>query len=79
LKASVVLTSGFGAPFFTATPIPERATGRRVAPSSLPCLTRASTKFGVRIAMSNGAPASISALILPLSFQINSILSPVDF
>jgi len=60
-SASDVLMSGLGAPLRTATPMPERTSGVRVVPSSLPCLMRSSIPAVVRMVESRASPASIRA------------------
>src|SRR6478735_127293 len=71
--------SGFGAPRLTARPAPERAMSARVAPTSLPCLTRSSVMGVLRIATSNAAPFSISALSGTAALKVNESLCSVAF
>ena len=77
LNASVVLTSGFGAPLRIAMPMPERATGVFEPASSLPALIRSSTNASVRIATSNGTPFSMSDRIGAASPQVMASVLPV--
>ena len=49
--------SGFGAPFFTATMVVERATGVRLAAFSLPVCTISSKPALVRTAASVASPS----------------------
>src|SRR5262249_51534766 len=78
LNASVVLMSGLGAPLRTATPMPEPARSVRL-PATLPCLIRSSMPGAVRMATSNAAPFSISALRPAAVPNVNAILFSVAF
>ena len=63
LNASTVPMSGFGAPRFTATPMPDDMMSARLSATSLPVLIRSSIWKSTSTARSNGSPASIRRFI----------------
>jgi hypothetical protein len=79
LNASVVLMSGLGAPLRTATPTLERASGVRVALSSLPCETSASMPGVLRMVASKTSPFSICARSGTAAPQTTISLCPLAF
>src|SRR5690349_6751076 len=74
LKSSADARGGFGASFWMATAIPERARGVREA--SLPSLLRASVPASVRTATSKAAPFSIWSLSCAAVPQVKTSLWP---
>src|SRR5262249_5824760 len=79
LNASVLEMSGFGAPFFTAMPTPERASAALVLASTLPCLARSSMPAAVPMATSNAAPFSIATLSSAAVPSVSATLCSVAF
>src|SRR3954471_9994863 len=59
LKASTLPMSGRGAPSFTATPIPTRASGAVEPAATLPLAVRSASAAGVSTTKSKGSPPSM--------------------
>ena len=79
LNASTVPMSGFGAPRFTATPMPDDMMSARLSARSLPDLIRSSIWKSTSTARSNGSPASIRRFITAATSATTTGVKPVAF